>query len=187
MTPRDFLPFPQIPHKALRQGLGHGQSPQDDSHVCRGVVQGQGLFQSRIKGGVVMKRLLETLSCQLMTPMTVCLTMLLSMGCGGGDMPELGDVSGKVTLDGKPLVGINILFTPEKGRPAGGVTDEEGYYELVYLDGYSGCKVGPAKVTFEWSPGVENTVAVPARYMNDGFSVTVKAGSNEMDFPLESK
>ncbi len=88
-------------------------------------MQGQGLFQSRIKGGVVMKRLLETLSCQLMTPMTVCLTMLLSMGCGGGDMPELGDVSGKVTLDGKPLVGINILFTPEKGRPAGGVTDEE--------------------------------------------------------------
>ena len=145
------------------------------------------LFQSRIKGGVVMKRLLETLSCRLMTPVTVCLTMLLSIGCGGGDIPELGDVSGKVTLDGKPLVGINILFTPEKGRPAGGVTDEEGYYELVYLDGYSGCKVGPAKVTFEWSPGVENTVPVPARYMNDGFSVTVKEGSNQMDFPLESK
>ena len=24
-------------------------------------------------------------------------------GCGGGDLPELGDVSGKVTVDGKPV------------------------------------------------------------------------------------
>lgn len=117
----------------------------------------------------------------------LALGLLLTCGCGRGDMPELGDVSGKVTLDGKPVVGINILFTPETGRPAGGVTDEEGYYELVYLNGYSGCKTGPAKVTFEWSPGVEATVSVPARYMSEGFAVTVNAGANELDFSLESK
>jgi len=115
------------------------------------------------------------------------LGLLLICGCGRGDMPELGDVTGKVTVDGKPVVGINILFTPETGRAAGGVTDEEGYYELVYLDGYSGCKVGPANVTFEWSPGVESNVSIPARYMKEGFPVTIKAGSNELDFPMESK
>ena len=108
-------------------------------------------------------------------------------GCGGGDLPELGDVSGKVTVDGKPVAGINILFSPETGRAAGGVTESDGSYELIYLDGYGGCKLGPAKVTFEWSPGVEPTATVPARYMTEGFSVEVKAGSNELNFPMESK
>lgn len=109
-------------------------------------------------------------------------------GCGGsGDMPALGEVYGKVTVDGVPVAGINILFSPETGRAAGGVTESDGSYELVYLDGYSGCKIGPAKVTFEWSPGVEPTVAVPAKYMQDGFSVEVKAGSNELNFPMDSK
>ncbi|MEI7698549.1 MAG: carboxypeptidase-like regulatory domain-containing protein [Planctomycetia bacterium] len=124
---------------------------------------------------------------QLLGTAMLALGLLLTCGCGRGDMPELGDVSGKVTLDGKPVVGINILFTPETGRAAGGVTDEEGYYELVYLDGYSGCKVGPANVTFEWSPGVESNVSIPARYMKEGLPVTIKAGSNELDFPLDSK
>jgi len=42
-------------------------------------------------------------------------------------------------------------------------------------------------VTFEWSPGVEPTVTVPAKYMEEGFSVEVKAGSNELNFPMDSK
>ena len=108
-------------------------------------------------------------------------------GCGNGDMPELGDVSGHVTLDGAPVAGINILFTPEKGRPAGGVTDTEGYYELKYLEGYGGCKVGPAQVTFDWEPGVQPTANVPSKYMSDGYKVDVKPGSNTMDFPMSSK
>lgn len=57
-------------------------------------------------------------------------------------MPELGDVYGKVTLDGKPVPNINILFTPESGRAAGGVTDEEGNYELKYLEGIPAAKWG---------------------------------------------
>jgi hypothetical protein len=108
-------------------------------------------------------------------------------GCASSDVPELGEVYGKVTLDGKPVSGLNILFTPETGRAAGGVTDEEGYYELKYLEGYGGCRIGPAKVTFEWSPGVEPTASIPAKYMQEGSDVVVKAGSNELDFPLESK
>jgi hypothetical protein len=108
-------------------------------------------------------------------------------GCGGSDVPELGDVFGKVTVDGKPVAGINILFTPETGRPAGGTTESDGSYTLKYLEGYGGCKLGPAKVTFEWSPGVEPTASVPPRYMQEGFSVVVKSGSNELNFPMDSK
>jgi hypothetical protein len=109
-----------------------------------------------------------------------------SNGCGSSDVPELGDVYGQVTLDGKPVPKLNILFSPEKGRAAGGVTDEEGRYELKYLEGYSGSKTGPAKVTFEWEPGVEPTASIPAKYMQDGFNVEVKSGSNEFNFPMTS-
>jgi hypothetical protein len=120
-----------------------------------------------------------------------CLSLLIfaalaAPGCGRSDVPELGDVYGQVTLDGKPVARLNILFSPEKGRAAGGVTDEEGRYELRYLEGYSGSKTGPAKVTFEWEPGVEATANIPAKYMKDGFDVEVKPGSNELNFPMTS-
>jgi hypothetical protein len=127
--------------------------------------------------------MLRSLACSALV--TIATTILA--GCGNSDMPELGDVSGHVTLDGKPVAGINVLFTPEKGRPAGGVTDAEGFYELKYLEGYGGCKVGPTQVTFDWEPGVQPTANVPAKYMSEGFNVEVKPGSNTVDFPMTSK
>ena len=67
--------------------------------------------------------------------LSVCLAWVVSLvtGCGRGDMPELGDVYGKVTLDGKPVSNINILFTPETGRPAGVQLARRLYFDLVFL------------------------------------------------------
>lgn len=68
-------------------------------------------------------------------------------GCGvGSDQPELGEVKGFVTFEGKPLSGASISFIPEDGRPATGVTDQEGKYELMYIRDTPGCKVGRNKV-----------------------------------------
>ena len=118
----------------------------------------------------------------------ICAGLALLAGCGGGDRPELGEVTGLVTLDGTPLAAVNILFTPDKGRPAGAVTDAEGRYELIYLNGVSGCKVGPCHVTFEWPPEAVNPRPIPAKYTGaDGYTVDVKAGGNKFDFPMESK
>lgn len=60
---------------------------------------------------------------------------LLIFGCGGGasDKPELGQVSGKVTMDGDPLPNVNVTFNAEKGQPATGKTNESGEYTLSYL------------------------------------------------------
>jgi hypothetical protein len=115
--------------------------------------------------------------------------LIIVSGCGGAsDQPDLGEVSGTVTLDGKPVPGINVLFSPDTGRPAGAKTDESGYYELLYLSGVNGCKVGPNTVTFEWEPGAENTVAIPERYTGtNGFKIEVKPGSQVIDLPMESK
>ena len=63
--------------------------------------------------------------------MAALLTLVSSVGCSGAsDQPELGEVSGIVTLDGKPVVGVNVVFKPDIGRAAAGNTDAEGNYSL---------------------------------------------------------
>lgn len=60
---------------------------------------------------------------------------IFSLGCSGsGTLPELGEVTGEVTIDGRPLPGANIVFRPQNGgRPATALSDGEGKYELAYL------------------------------------------------------
>lgn len=111
---------------------------------------------------------------------------LWTSGCGGvSDMPELADVSGTVTMDGKPVVGIIILFKPDKGRPAMGTTDAEGKYTLEYLHDEVGTKVGPSTVSFEWPIGASGP-PIPAKYgTNSTEKVDVIPGKkNVFDFDL---
>lgn len=122
--------------------------------------------------------------------LAICLLAALvsSLGCGGsGDRPELGEVSGTVTLDGAPLAGVIIVFKPDVGRAAVGETDEKGYYELEYLDGVPGCKIGPNTVSFEWPLGAAGK-ALPAKYMagRSELKKDVQSGDNQIDFALES-
>ncbi|QDT31740.1 carboxypeptidase-like regulatory domain-containing protein [Thalassoglobus polymorphus] len=70
---------------------------------------------------------------------TICFVLA---GCGGSDHPPLGTVTGKVTLNGTPIEGALVEFTPETGRPSSGVTDKEGNYSLQYLQGVKGAAVG---------------------------------------------
>lgn len=67
---------------------------------------------------------------------TACLGFgLLLTGCGG-EAPV--PVTGKVTLDGKPVAGASITFTPvdrKEGEVAVGGTDESGMYSLNLLKG----------------------------------------------------
>ena len=137
----------------------------------------------------------------------VALTMLLQPGCGGsGDQPELGQVTGTVTLDGMPLSGIAVVFQPDNGRPARGMTDAEGKYELTYIRQTKGTKVGPNRV--EIAPSEDGEVeedessdesapapkksksgkpAIPARYnVKSELKADVKGGKNEFNFDLKS-
>lgn len=113
---------------------------------------------------------------------------LVAAGCSRGDRPELGEVRGTVTLDGKPLAGVNVQFFPDTGRPATGTTGSDGRYELSYSHGVSGAKVGPATVTIAWPDGEPGPVPVPAKYGAESeLKVEVKPGDNTFDFPMESK
>ncbi len=146
--------------------------------------------------------------CGLVVALSV---LLLSLpGCGGsGDQPELGQVSGTVTLDGKPLSGVAVVFQPDNGRPARGMTNAEGKYELTYIRDTRGTKVGRNRVEIAPSeeggededageledpdsPQAKKPVnarrpAVPARYNTKSeLEADVKPGKNTFDFDLKS-
>lgn len=72
---------------------------------------------------------------------------LLSAGCGASG-PEIASVAGKVTMDGKPLPNVTVVFSPPNGRPSGAQTDANGEYVLYFSKGRSGAMPGKNAVRF---------------------------------------
>src|SRR5690606_26876095 len=73
-------------------------------------------------------------------------------GCSSGasDVPPLGTVTGKVTLDDQPYAGVRVIFQPvEGGRTSDAMTGEDGRYRLIYSTTEYGAKVGMHRVHFE--------------------------------------
>jgi hypothetical protein len=99
--------------------------------------------------------------------------LLLLIGCGSSDQPELGTVSGSVTLDGKPLTRVEITFAPDVGRPSYGETGDDGMYELIYIRDTKGAKLGKHTITVR-SAKVDNSKIPPA---------VIKPGKNRIDIP----
>lgn len=123
----------------------------------------------------------------------------LVAGCGGGDLPELGRVTGRVTLDGTPLEAATIRFTPEKGRTSTGITDAEGHYELYYIHSERGALIGrhavaistyqPGEADFDGTgePFREAPERIPAKYNESTIlNADVKPEANTFDFDLSS-
>lgn len=125
--------------------------------------------------------------------------LMLVAGCGKTDQPEIGEVQGTVTLDGKPLDGAIVYFSPEGGgRVSQAMTNAEGKYELVYIGKTMGAKVGRHKVRIttayevtddKTGQSVNKPEVVPARYRSESteLAVEVKAGDNTHDFKLDAK
>lgn len=126
-------------------------------------------------------------------------------GCGGvSDQPDLGLVTGTVTMDGAPLTGVQVTFQPDDGRPAIGTTNADGKYKLTYIRNTPGCKVGHNKVEIGVAEGEDENVAqsegettapkmtksgkppIPARYNSKTeLEADVKPGENTFDFDLK--
>ena len=124
-------------------------------------------------------------------------SLSLSVGCGGGgasDQPDLGNVSGVVTMDGQPLANVTISFSPSQGRPSIGKTDAAGKYELGYLGDTKGAVIGAHTVSISTPqeaptpPGTTYKDPVPAKYnAKTTLKEEVKAGDNTINFDLVSK
>jgi len=124
---------------------------------------------------------------------TLIVLTLFFTGCGGGNYPEVGTVSGKVTLDGQPLAEATVMFQPKDGRPSMGTTNSDGAYSLSYADGVSGATLGEHTVFIRTEiPGEDGQPPIAKEKLSKRYhdrselKAQVKSGSNTFDFPLES-
>ena len=75
--------------------------------------------------------------------------LLLLTGCPGPKREAVFPVTGKVTVEGKPLAGCNIVFSPVgTGVAATGVIGTDGSYKLSTDVGREGAAAGKYKVYF---------------------------------------
>src|SRR5262245_2487482 len=138
----------------------------------------------------------------LRTYLIVAPAVLTLGGCGGGG-GGLAPVSGVVTLNGKPTAEIAVTFQPvaessTKNPPPSsfGVTDKDGRYSLMVLDGnQKGASVGKNQVRIcAYAVGDSDDpnrpkakVKIPSRYYDEPteFDVPPK-GTSSADFKLTS-
>lgn len=136
------------------------------------------------------------------------LVAVLQFGCGGQPQdPSYPDVTGKVTLDGKPLAGATVTFVPtgaNVGNMAQAATDEEGRFKLKGPRGSTGAAPGDYKVAIssmqlpDGKPlapdapiaGSGAVEVVPPQYSDRGrttLTATVPTGGGNFDFALKKR
>jgi hypothetical protein len=108
--------------------------------------------------------------CRLGCPALLLVLVPLGAGCQR-ELPY-GEVEGVVTLNGKPLTDIEVVFLPDpekgsRGRRSTSLTDKEGHYRITSDAGRAGAPVGLHRVCIidqlnpPWTP-------VPALPGEDG-------------------
>ncbi len=116
------------------------------------------------------------------------------------DGPELGEVTGVIKLDGEPVEGAYVSYSPlfPDGIElnAAGPTDAEGRYEMQYSIKRNGVLLGPHRVTvstlddIKMPDGRNKKIPerIPVIYRNEKspLEITVKAGKNDGSFDLSS-
>ena len=124
---------------------------------------------------------------------SVTLIMLTFVGCARG--PSIGQVRGKVTLEGKPVDHATVTFQPTSGLTSYGVTDRDGSYELRFSRDRPGAIVGMHEVsigTYRVSTGADGNPAefpetIPEVYnARTELRREVKPGQQTIDFHLEN-
>ncbi len=119
----------------------------------------------------------------------ILLVMFLNTAGCGPDV-RLGQVSGQVTLDGKPLSEARVIFRPSHGRMSQAITGEGGQFELYYTIDRAGALLGNHRVTISTSepisPSEVTPELVPEEYnVKSTLTAVVKGGENTLDFDLK--
>lgn len=133
-----------------------------------------------------------------------CVVGLVAAGCGRASSVALAPCRGVVTLDGRPVKGLSIVFHPAEPGPGGpaavGELDAQGAFTLATSGGRRGAMVGVHRVFFRESadnplPGVVEpapaATALPRRYLSaetSELTATIEPGrQNTLEFDLRSE
>lgn len=128
------------------------------------------------------------------------LSLALLTGCETSE--PIGEVSGKVTLDGKPVTAGGVIFSnTEKGVHVLVPIKSDGTYQLETAAGY-GVPLGTYQVAVSppipepvmpGAPKPEATsqpIVIPVKYQKPGgtgLETTITNGTNTYDIKMESK
>ncbi|QDT54369.1 Bacterial Ig-like domain (group 1) [Caulifigura coniformis] len=129
---------------------------------------------------------MQIAKCRLIS----AVALALLAGCGSAETgPELVEVTGTVTMDGKPLENALVYFVPESGGMSSGMTDASGKFTLMYRGKTEGAVPGMSTVKVtksdgeagaELIPGVFNTASVIKRDV-------AKPGPNDFTIDLDKE
>ena len=126
---------------------------------------------------------------------------VMPCGCSSDGLP-LAEVSGTVTLDGKPVPNALVTFNPvaEGFSYSLGKTDVQGNYRLEFTQDKRGALVGehiieittkrisPDELPDTGEPVPSEFVAIPSKYHKRGeLKATVSATHNDINFELTSQ
>lgn len=117
---------------------------------------------------------------------------ILLIGAAGGcdtrqwSTPELGQVRGKLTLNGDPLENVMLMFEPDEGKESMATSRSDGTFTAMYFVDLEGVKVG--RCTVRVLPGIKGDLGyVPPRYSSESELVfEVTPGENVFDIDLSS-
>jgi hypothetical protein len=137
---------------------------------------------------------------ELWSTIGVVLMLCACLGCNGGANNH--PVEGKVTLDGRPLEQVHLIFYPVKADPANparfiGLTDANGHFVMRSDEGKSeGMPAGRYRVSLTTAiAGVESDETtplpperVPAKYRDGKLEFEVpEGGTKQANFDLKSR
>ena len=114
--------------------------------------------------------------------------LLLSIiaGCGGPG----ATVTGQITVDGRPMSGVLVVFDPARGRASFGRTNDQGHYELQYDAQTKGTEPGETtvRITLDSSDDsgeISNTQIAPEFNEESTLVVKVDSGRNTLNFDVK--
>ena len=113
-------------------------------------------------------------------------------GCGSNPPPQV-PVKGKLTLNGRPLRGATVVFTPDRAKGGRGpqsyaVTGDDGAFALATTEG-PGAVAGWYRVTVAPPPDDAELLVLMEKFLDpdrSGLSREVKAGVEcAVELPLD--
>ena len=124
----------------------------------------------------------------------ILLGCLLASGCGDGkDQVKTYSAQGKVTFQGKPMPGAQIVFHPIDGEAKTkqllprGIVDEDGNYNLgTYVVG-DGAPAGRYKITLIWPKPPSSEIMRPDQSNDQLQSRYARVKDSTIEFTIEEK